>query len=116
MIEKKIDWAEVERRKGLVPREVVKEILEETGARVVFLEPGEMCMVNGSYVSEMPYSTGLKISEQEAFDAALHELLEARGSRNVIAFRQAVVTKAIGIKYFTANILAAMYTEKKNDG
>lgn len=113
MTEFVIDWAAVEKRQGLVPRDVVKAILEDyTDAKVIFLEPGEMCMHAGAYVPEQPFTTGLKISEQEAFDAALRELLEARGMRNVIALRQAVVQKAIGIRYFTANILVAMYTEK----
>ena len=97
-----IDWKDVmDRPNGLVPRETVKEILEAaTGAQVKFLEPDQMCMYNGVYIPETPFSTGLKVNEQEAFDAAMHELLEARGSRNVIALRQAVVTRAIGLRFF----------------
>jgi thioredoxin-like negative regulator of GroEL len=111
-----IDWKSVEEHNGLVPREKIKEFLEEaTGAEVIFLEPGVICMNDGNFIQETPYSSGNKITREEALIDALHALLEDRRGRNVIALRQATVYHQIGIRFYAANVLAAMYTKKPQE-
>lgn len=110
-----IDWRKVEERNGLVDREIIREFLvEATGAEVVFLEPGQICMHAGSYVPEEPYLSSTRVTQEEALLDTLHALLDSRGTRNVIALRQATVHHQIGMRFYSANVLAAMYT-KKND-
>lgn len=111
-----IDWNSVEAHHGLVPRETIKKFLIEatnSEVEVEFLEPGQMCMYQNAFYNEIPYSSGNKITKDEALAEALNFLLEARQGRNVIAFRQATVQNRFGIRFYGANVLAAMYTKKK---
>lgn len=111
-----LDWDFIARQNGLVPREYIREFVKDatdSAVEVIFLEPGQVCMYNGNFFGEVPYSSGTKATQDDALLESLHALLDSLNGRNVIALRQAVVTNQMGIRFWNANILAASYTKKK---